>query len=412
MSRFQRVGDSSQQKVTTLELFYDLVFVFSVTQVSHLLLGHLDWEGAGQAALVLLVVWWSWNYTTWVTNELDPESGVVRLLMVALMLASLLMAVAIPEAFGDRALLFAGAYVAIQVGRHLFLTFAAAGPGTNERMRASRILIWFAAAGCFWIAGALADGAARTALWLLALLIDYGAPLVTYRVPGLPAVRPEAWNVGVAHFAERFQLFVIIALGETIVLTGATTSELDLTTTRIVAFAVAFLTTGAMWWLYFDYVARIAERRLELARDRTNLARDGYTYLHVVLVAGVIVSAVGDEVAIGHPGEPLPGAEVAVLVGGPAIYLLGHALFRLRMAGSISWKRLGGALACVAAGLLGRDLDALVLALLVLAIVVAVIAAEYRSGRRRAARGEPSPLERLEQDAAGGSAAAHNARTA
>lgn len=396
MNRFQRVGDPGEQQVTTLELFYDLVFVFAITQVSHLLLRHLDWTGVGQATLVLLVVWWSWNYTTWVTNELDPESGVVRLLMIALMLASLLMAVAIPEAFGSRALLFAGAYVAIQVGRHLFLTFAASGPGTHERMRASRILIWFCAAGVFWIAGALADGPARTLLWLVALLIDYGAPAVTYRVPGLPAVTPEAWNVSVSHFAERFQLFVIIALGETIVLTGATTSGLNLTTTRVLAFAVAFLIAAALWWLYFDYVARIAERRLELARNRTQLARDGYTYLHVVLIAGVIVSAVGDELVIAHPGEALPGPEVAAIVAGPAIYLLGHALFRLRMAGSISWKRLGGAIACVAVGVIGSGLDALVVALLVLAVLSVVIAAEYRSGLQRVARGEASPLERLD----------------
>src|SRR3954464_10884613 len=145
MSRYQRVRDGQEQHATTLELFYDLVFVFAITQVSHLLLAHLTWEGAGQAALVLLVVWWSWNYTTWVTNELDPESTVVRMLLIGLMLASFLMAVAIPEAFGDRALLFAGAYVAIQIGRHTFLTFAAATPGTVERLRSSRILIWFLA---------------------------------------------------------------------------------------------------------------------------------------------------------------------------------------------------------------------------------------------------------------------------
>ncbi len=187
MSRFQRTHDGQEQRVTTLELFYDLVFVFAITQVSHLLLEHLTWEGAGQAALVLLVVWWSWNYTTWVTNELDPDSIAVRLLLIGLMLASFLMAVAIPEAFGDRALLFAGAYVAIQVGRHTFLTFAAAGPGSIERVRASRILIWFLAAGVLWIAGALAEGPLRTLLWLAALAIDYGGPLVTFRVPGLEA---------------------------------------------------------------------------------------------------------------------------------------------------------------------------------------------------------------------------------
>ena len=149
-----------EQRTTTLELFYDLVFVFAITQVSHLLLAHLNWEGAGQAALVLLVVWWSWNYTTWVTNELDPESVAVRLLLIGLMLASLLMAIAIPEAFGDHGLMFAASYVAIQVGRHSFLTFAAAAPGTIARRRAGRILIWFVVAGVLWIAGGIADGPA------------------------------------------------------------------------------------------------------------------------------------------------------------------------------------------------------------------------------------------------------------
>src|SRR4051794_989971 len=295
MSRYARVRDGSEQHATTLELFYDLVFVFAITQVSHYLLGHLTWAGAGRAALVLLVVWWSWNYTTWVTNELDPDSIAVRMLLIGLMLMSFLMAVALPEAFGDRGLLFAGAYVAIQVGRHTFLTFAAAGPGTVERDRASRILIWFLAAGVLWIAGGIAEGPARTILWLLALAIDYAGPVCTFWVPGLRRVAPSAWDLEVSHFAERFQLFVILALGESIVVTGATASGEALDAARLAAFALAFLSTAAMWWVYFNAAAVVAARRLELASNRTLMARDGYTYLHAVIVAGIIVSAVGDE---------------------------------------------------------------------------------------------------------------------
>jgi low temperature requirement protein LtrA len=397
MSRFARhTTAGEEQRATTLELFYDLVFVFAITQVSHLLLDHLSWEGVGQSLVVLLAVWWSWNYTTWVTNEVDPESIVVRLLLIALMLGSLVMAIAIPEAFGDRALVFAGAYVAIQVGRHSFLTFVAADRGTLERRRAGAILIWFLAAGALWIAGALAEGPARTALWLAALAVDYGAPLVTFWVPGRARVAPEAWQVETAHFAERFQLFIIIALGESIVITGATTSDLELDAARMTAFGLAFLGTAALWWLYFNYVARIAQRRLELAENRTTLARDAYTYLHVLMVAGVIVSAVGDELVIAHPTEELPGREIAAVVAGPALYLLAHAIFRLRMAGSLSWKRLAGALGCVAAGFVGTFAPALVVAALVVAVLAAVIGAEHVSGARRAARGEPSPLERLD----------------
>ncbi len=397
MRRLQRRQVAAEeQRATSLELFYDLVFVFAITQVSHLLLEHLTWAGAGQALLVLLVVWWSWNYTTWVTNELDPESLSVRLLMIALMLATLLMAIAIPQAFGKHALLFVGSYVAIQVGRHTFLTFAAAEPGTIERERAGRILTWFVAAGVLWIAGALVDGPARVAFWLAALALDYGGPLVTFRVPGLPRVTPEAWSVGTEHFAERFGLFVILALGESIVITGATTSALDLDTARFVAFGMAFLLTAALWWLYFTSVARIAQRHLELSENRTLLARDAYTYLHLIIVAGVIVSAVGDELVIAHPLEVLPGDQVAAVVAGPAIYLLAHALFRLRMAGSVSWKRLGGALVCVLVGFVGVYVPALVVAALLIAVLVAVIVCEYVAAARRSARGEPSPLERLE----------------
>ena len=216
------------------------------------------------------------------------------------------MAVAIPQAFGAHGLLFAGAYVAIQVGRHTFLTFVAAEPGTIERERAARILTWFLVAGVLWIAGGFAEDEVRWALWLAALAVDYAAPLVLYWVPGRRRLPSSTWEVETAHFAERFQLFVIIALGETIVLTGSTTAELDLDTARIVAFGLAFLGTAALWWLYFDYVARIAERRLELAADRTRLARDAFTYLHAAIVAGVVLSAVGDELVIAHPTDVLP----------------------------------------------------------------------------------------------------------
>jgi low temperature requirement protein LtrA len=385
----------AEQRATTLELFYDLVFVFAVTQVSHLLLDHLTWEGAGQAAMVLLVVWWSWNYTTWVTNELDPESIVVRLLLIALMLASLLMAIAIPHAFGDKALLFAGSYVAIQIGRHLFLTFAAADEATIERKRAARILLWFVAAGALWIAGAIADDGARTVLWLAALALDYGAPLVTFWVPGREPLSPASWEVGTEHFAERFQLFIIIALGESIVVTGATTADLDLTAARVAALALAFLATAAQWWLYFNLVANIAQRRLAQAENRTLLARDAYTYLHVVIVAGILLGAVGDELVIAHPGAELANAELIAVVCGPALYLLAHVALRLRMTGTISPRRLAGAIACLAVGAIGTFASALVVAALLLGVLVAVIVADQIAATRRRRRGDPSPLERI-----------------
>lgn len=399
MKRVERRADEGGGRVTALELFYDLVFVFAITQITHLLVDNLSWAGVGQASVVLLVVWWSWNYTTWVTNELDPESAVTRLLLIILMLGSLLMAIAIPEAFGDKALLFAGTYVAMQVGRHTFLTFAAARSGTTERERAGRILVWFVAAGVFWISGALVGGSARTILWVVALAVDYTAPFVLYWVPGRRRLGGETWQVGTEHFAERFQLFVIVALGESIVVTGATTSDLDLTRPTLLAFVVAFLSSASLWWLYFNIVARIVQQHLEVAQDRTTLARDGYTYLHVFIVAGIIVSAVGDELVIAHPTETLRDSELIAVVAGPALYLMAHVALRLRMTGTIGRKRLAGAMACLAVGFLGPHVSALVLSALLLGVLIAVIAAEQLAAIRRDRRGETSPLERLQASA-------------
>jgi low temperature requirement protein LtrA len=386
MPRYVRRRDGDEEYSSSfLELFFDLVFVFAITQVSHHLLGNLSWEGAGQSALLLLVVWWAWQFTAWVTNELDPDSTPVRVLLLALMLASLLMAVAIPEAFGAHALLFAGSYVGIQVGRHLFLTFITAEPGTIERQRALHILIWFCASGVFWIAGGLADSEARTALWLAALALDYGGPLVTYRVPGLLRVTTQAWQIGSAHFAERFGLFVIIALGESIVIIGGTTAEQELSAERVAAFALAFLGTAALWWLYFSAIAAHFERALRGAADRTLIGRDVYAYGHVLLIAGIVLTAVGVELVIAHPSDELPREELHAVVAGPALYLLAQALLRYRMTRTLSPRRLGGAAACVAILLLGAELPALAVGALLGAVLVTLVVVDTVLAARRPA---------------------------
>jgi len=394
----RRRNDEVSQRVSTLELFYDLVFVFAITQVSHFLLEHLTWAGAGEATIILLAVWWSWNYTTWTTNELDTESIPVRLLLLSLMLVSLLMSVAIPDAFGEHALLFAASYVAIQVGRHVFLAFAAAQRGTIERERAGRILIWFVAAGVLWVAGALVDGPGRIVLWLAALAVDYAAPLVLYWVPGRPRLAGATWEVGTGHFAERFGLFIILALGESIVLTGATTSEFDLTTVRIVAFVMAFLASAAIWWLYFTSVARLGEHYLRVSEDRTTLARDGYTFLHAVFAAGIILSAVGDELVIAHPTEVLPPSELVALAAGPAMYLFALTLFGYRLTGVLSKRKLFATLACIVVGFAGLFLPALAAAGLLVMVLVAVIWSNYLMASRSGARGEAFSVEQLEAE--------------
>ncbi len=390
----RRQADGASQRASTLELFYDLVFVFAITQVSHLLLEHLTWAGVLQSLIVLLAVYWSWNYTTWTTNELDTETVPVRLLLLALMLISLLMSVAMPQAFEAHALLFAGSYVAIQVGRHSFLTFAAADSGTIERERAGSILTWFVVVGVLWVAGALLDGPERVVLWLVALALDYCAPLVTYWVPGRRRLPPATWNVGTEHFAERFGLFIILALGESIVITGATTSELDLDAARVIAFVMAFLGAAAIWWLYFTSVSTIGEHYLEVSENRTILARDAYTYLHVVFVAGIILSAVGDELVIAHPTEILPPYEVAAVAAGPAVYLFAQTLFGYRLTGLVYKTKLFGALACVVVGFVGLLVPALALAGLLIVVLVAVIGSSHLALSRAEAEGEVPVLRK------------------
>src|SRR3712207_5663533 len=220
-----RARDSGEQRVTPLELFFDLVYVFAITQLTHRLLEHLTLSSALETLMLLLVVWGVWIYTAWFTNWFDPTRLAVLLVLVAVMLASLVMSVAIPEAFGERGLMFGLAYVAIQVGRTAF-TFVALRKslgGTHPLSRTfQRILTWFVGAGALWIIGGLLGGQARYAVWLLALAVDYSGPVVGYYIPGLGRSRTEEWTIEGGHFAERCQLFVIIALGESILVTGTT----------------------------------------------------------------------------------------------------------------------------------------------------------------------------------------------
>jgi low temperature requirement protein LtrA len=378
---FRRRGEGEEQRSTTLELFFDLVFVFAITQLSHSLLGHLTVAGAAKTLFLLLVVWWAWTYTTWMTNFMDPDSIAVRVVLMATMLASLLMAIAIPGAFGERAPLFALTYAGLQIGRNLFVARASPA-GSSISTTFSSITAWSLASGVLYVAGGFAPSGPRVALWLAALAIDFAGPATRYWVPGLRRVQTDDWDIESGHFSERFQLFIIIALGESIVITGATASDLEIDLARATAIAVAFLGSAALWWLYFSYVADVATRRLENADDRGRLARDAYTYLHLPIVAGIIVAAVGDEIVIAHPGRTLHAPELVALAAGPMLYLVGHLVFRLRMAGSMSRKRLSAVLGVGVCGVLGAVLPALLVAALMTAVLVVLIVAETLASRR------------------------------
>ncbi len=329
------------------------------------------------------MIWWAWIYTTWMVNWFDPASAAVRFVLVMASLASLLMSSAIPSAFGANAPLFAGAYVTLQVGRNC----AAAALLTREhalRVTLERILYWSVLSGALWLVGAFVSDHLRLALWGPALLIDLVAPILGYWVPRLGRLQSNDYPVEGGHFAERFQSFIIIALGESIVVTGATASAKGLSTTVVIALAGAFLGTGALWWLYFGEVAEHSRRRLAEAEDTGVLARDAYSYLHLPIVAGIIMVAVGDDLLIAAPNDVPSLAGIVMMVGGPALYLAGESLFRLRMIGSVNPKRVSALTALALLGMLASVVSALAVSGLVAVLLSALALWEYE--RRPAAQ--------------------------
>jgi low temperature requirement protein LtrA len=380
--RLLRASDAGKQRVTPLELFFDLVYVFAITQLSHLLLDHPTVGGALQTLFLLLVVWWAWQYTTWFTNWFDPDALQVRLTLVAVMLASLVMSVAIPEAFGERGLMFALAYVAIQVGRTAFAVLAL---GESHPLGGGfrRILCWFAASGVLWVAGALLEGEARYALWLLALAVDYSGPVAGYWTPGLGRSRTEEWTIEGTHFAERCQLIVIIALGESILVTGTAFGEIEASTATVTAFVVAFVGSAALWWTYFARSAHEASDAISRALDPGRMARSAYTYFHLPIIADIIAAAAVDELVLAHPADPGTPASVSLIVGGTALFVTGHGFFVWAASGRVLWSRLVAVLALVALAPVGFAVPALTLAVAAALIVVLLAAFDSVAYRRR-----------------------------
>ena len=337
----QRDGHESG-RVTYVELFFDLVFVFAVTQLSHGLLHHLTPLGTAETGLLMMAMWWVWIYTSWITNWLDPERGPVRLMLFVLMAAGLVLSASIPAAFGERGLTFAAAFVFMQVGRSLFMLWALKRYDDSNYRNFKRITIWLCVSGLFWIAGGLAERHARLGLWAAAVAIEYVSPAVGMWVPGLGRSTTEDWRIDGGHIAERCALFVIIALGESVLVTGATFADLPWSRTTIAAFAVTFAGSIAMWAVYFNIGAERASRLIARSDDPGRLGRSGYTYLHILIVAGIIVSAVADELVLSRPLGHADLATVLVIVGAPALYLLGTASFKSLTAPNVPLSHLIG----------------------------------------------------------------------
>jgi low temperature requirement protein LtrA/transcriptional regulator with XRE-family HTH domain len=350
--RLRTVELRNRETVKPLELFFDLVFVLGFTQCTALMTAQPTWAGMGRGMLVLAVIWWAWVCYAWLTNLIEPEEGAVRLAMFAAMVGLLVVALCTPRAFGDQALPFAVALAIVRLG-HLVLYAIAA----RDRAGLRHWLLGYAAVTAvvvsLLVAASYAHGAAQAGLWLLAIAVDWGLPAVS----GV-----EHWQLVPAHFAERHNLVIILALGETVVALGAGPT-IDLTAPVLVAAALGVGLAATFWWIYFDVVAIVTERRLtqtSAGRERNTLARDSYSYLHFPMVAGIVLSALAVHETLAHVDQPLDDVHAFALLGGSSLYLLAHVVLRLRNAHTISPTRLGAAITLLALIPLALHVDALV----------------------------------------------------
>jgi low temperature requirement protein LtrA len=355
--------------VKPLELFFDLVLVLALTQCTTLTAKEPTWEGVLKGMLILGVVWWSWVGYAWLTSVIDPEEGIVRIAMFTSMAALLVMGLCIPEAFDDTALIFAIAYAFVRA-MHIVL-FVVASREDPDLRRSVTGLAGSTALGCALIFGAAAtDGTAQGALWGAAIVLDMGGPFL---------FGAEGWKVVPGHFAERHSLMIIIALGESIVAIGIGAEGLEIDAGIVLAACLGIVVTSALWWLYFDVVALVAERRLHNAapgRERNEIARDSFSYLHFPMIAGIVLLALGLKKTLQHVGDPLGTVPAAALYGGVSIYLLAHVAFRLRNVGRFSTHRLLAALLLLALIPLAHEVTATAATAILAGILVALIVYE------------------------------------
>jgi len=391
---FRRIVPNQHSRVTYAELFFDLVFVFAVTQISHTLLGRFTPLGVVQTTMLFLAVWWVWVYTSWITNWLNPELTPVRVLLFLLMLGGLVLSTSIPKAFESRGMWFALAYAGMQVGKTVFLWVSTPAWRSKARMNAVRITAWLSVSAVFWIAGGFAEGHSRLALWAVALAIEYISPAARFWIPKYGASSMADWVIEGGHMAERCAGFIIIALGESIVVTGATFADLPWTAQSVSAFVSSFVGAIAMWWIYFHKGAGAGTEQISRSSEPGRLARLAYTYLHMPIVAGIILTAVADELVLTHPAETSDLKTVLSGIGGPLLFLIGTILFKHTIRGFLQLSHGVGIVGLAALAWFAGALSPLTLSLLTSAIMVMVAAWESISlGSRGGSRSKKPQSE-------------------
>lgn len=386
-------------RVGYIELFFDLVFVFAITQLSHALIAHPTPFGVFGVAVLTMAVWWVWIFFCWSTNWADPERTPVRLMLMVTMGAGVVMSASIPHAFENKAMPFAVAYVFMHVGRAIFMLPIMREYSDAHFRNFQRVLCWLVTAGVFWIGGAWFGGTAQIVLWLIALVIEYSGPAARFYTPGLGKSATAEWDIEPGHFAERCGLFIIIALGESILVTGATFEKLPWNFATNTAFAASLAGTAAMWWLYFNIGQERGVNALRGAADLGSVAR-AYTYLHLPIVAGIIVTAVGDEFVLAHATGHADDKTLAAAVGGPLLYVLGCGLFKRATAGWFPLSHIIGTAALGLVGIVGGPLAPWLLSVITTTILIAVAIWERLSLGADATTKIGHPRERAKKAAA------------
>jgi low temperature requirement protein LtrA len=344
-------GEGGEERVSALELFFDLVFVFAITQVTAFVGADPTWRGIGHGMLVLAVVWWAWVSYSWLTNTLDTNESSTRVVMFAAMAGMFVVAMSISGAFEDDGLLFAAAYFVVRAAHILLYGHASDDGGVQAAVLRTAPATLLATS--LLVAAAALDQPVRDALWIAAVAIDFAGPALA----GM-----HGWQLHPDHFAERHGLVVIIAFGESIIATGLASGGVALSFEIVLAALLALAVTAALWWAYFDVAALVAEKKLHEADglDQLRMARDAYSYIHLVLVAGIVLLALGAKKTIIGIDEPLKTIPAVALCGGVALYLLGHVAFRLRVTRQLMTHRLVVAAMCLALIPLATHADAVV----------------------------------------------------
>ena len=369
------------ERATFLELLFDLAFVVALFQLSHTLIQHLSWSGALQSLVLLMAVWRIWLITTWITNRLDPQQVAIRRLVVATLTGSLVLAAALPQAFGRYGLIFASVYVAMHIGRHLFLTAVLRGKLQRVAMAS---LVWAGVSAVPWIAGGLAHGTLRVALWAFAVGLDYAVHAVDFPIPG--AGRQVDWEPPVAadHLAERYRQVFIIALGEVILVIGLALSDSGFAPNHLAAFVVTIVAIVAAQHIYISRAGEVLSAAIAAAPVSTRLGRWA-GYVHLVMVAGIFVGAVGAELVIAHPSGRTAPASAIVILGGSALYLAGRAGFEYAVFDRVSWDRPTGVLVLAAITPVALHVPPLLAITAGAVVLVAVAAADAARARKHPA---------------------------